>query len=241
MKLSVNLSVFLFLVHHIVFSQIQTSPQQGFFIAKNNDEISFFRLNLIPSTKEKGHIIKLQERQIFMTDDPNSQAIALLDDYHITTTGDSIIRNVGYGVCINPKTSVNPKLLRYNPGVRLVLFEPKIYENKDDWQRVKSLIKTKTNIPVRNVLNIFWRIPPTDTTNSLKLPFIIHASGLISAKKMIAELMEEFEHAKETSEIRKEISKRFGKKRAEDVYFISVYKNPKEIDKYKFLVVFRIW
>ena len=230
-------------VFKTAFSQNETVLNRGFYIAENVKAISFFNLNLLPSTTESNRIIKLQERQIFMTNDPNSQAIALLEDYFIKTTGDSIIRNFGFGVCVNPKTIVNPKLLRYNPGVRLVLFEPQKYQGIDDWDRVKKLIKGfGDNIPIKDTITLYWKIPPGDTTNSLKFPFTIRASSFrFVKKKLIPELIERFEFDKENCEIRKVIAQRFGQERAQNSYFISVYKNPIEIDKYKFLVVFRVW
>lgn len=225
------------------FSQSGNISQRSFFIAKDNNRITFFKLNLKLSRIEPGSIVKLSERQIFMPTDANSQAIALLKDIYLQTGSDSLITNIGYAVCINPETPINGHLLRLNPGVQLILFDTnRNFENRQDWARAKSVFATINPSDINNVLTIFWELPPKDSFSGLEIPYIVQASSPRIAEKLVPELISEFKHQPAGSRIRQEIKKRFGQEQAQQLYYIARYKGPIATDKkYEYIVVFRVW
>jgi hypothetical protein len=224
----------------------QVLKNDAFFIAPNDADISFFKINLKPSQPDVRTDIFLRERQVFMSPDPNSQALALLGDISIETTGDSIYRNVGTGVCINPRTPVNANLLRYNPGGTVVLLLAKNNYTDPDWERAKKFFeKNKAKLPSDKYydITIVWEIPPGDTLNSLTIPVIIQsASERIVLKTLISEEMSRFKHDPKNSLIRLEVLKRFGAERNKSLYFVQWEAGPIQSNiRYDFRVVFRVW
>lgn len=230
------------------FSQSSANPtQRGFFIARDNSRITFFKLHLKLSRIAPGSIVKLSERQIFMPADANSQAIALLHDIYLQTGHDSLMTNIGYAVCLNPETPINEHLLRLNPGVQLILFDTqRNFDNRQDWARAKSVFARLNRREIQRALTIFWDLPSDlpseDSFSGLEIPYVVEASSLRIAEKLVPELISEFKHQPETSKIRQEIKKRFGAEQAQHLYNIAPYKGPFETDiKYKYLVAFRVW
>ncbi|MDZ7341550.1 MAG: hypothetical protein ONB27_09350 [candidate division KSB1 bacterium] len=178
-----------------------------------------------------------------MPADANSQAIALLQDIYLQTGRDSMITNIGYAACLNPETPINEHLLRLNPGVQLILFDTnRNFENRQDWARAKSVFAELNPGEIRNVLTIFWELPPKDMFSGLEIPYVVQASSPRIVEKLVPELISEFKHQRETSRIRQEIKRRFGPEQAQRLYYIALFKGPYATDKkYEYIVVFRVW
>lgn len=230
------------------FSQSSGNPtQRSFFIARDNNRITFFKLHLKLSRIKPGSIVKLSERQIFMPADANSQAIALLNDIYLQTGNDSLMTNIGYAVCLNPETPINEHLLRFNPGVQLILFDTqRNFDNRQDWARAKSVFARLNCRELQNALTIFWELPSDlpskDSFSGLEIPYVVQASSPRIAEKLVPELISEFKHQPETSRIRQEIKRRFGAEQAQHLYNIARYKGPIVTDRpYEYIVVFRVW
>lgn len=223
----------------------QNLVNDAFFIAPKNENITFFRINLKPTNPEVSTTLLLRERQVFMSNDPNSQAVALLEDISFQTTSQTIYRNIGTGVCINPQTPVKDSLSRYNPGESVVLFvAPKDYNNQD-WERAKAYFrKNKEKLPKENYyeITILWEIPPSDTTNSLIIPIIVNAASKRIARILINEEMARFKHEHEKSVIRKEVIKHYGKTREKSLHDVCWIAGPTKLEaRYDYRVAFRVW
>lgn len=218
----------------------------AFFIAPQNKDIIYFKINIKPSNSDVRNFISLRERQVFMPNDPYSPALALLEDIAFETTGDSIYKSVGSGVCINPKTPVNADSPRYNPGETVVLFVASNQYANQDWERAKAYFKAnKDKLPEKNYydITIEWDIPPGDTTNSLKIPVRFNAVNTrVVEKNYIPEEMSRFKHQPEKSLIRKEVAKHYGETREKSLYFVQWEDGPFRLEqKYRYRVVFRVW
>ncbi len=238
------LAIIISLTCSTAFSQSGGNPtQRSFFIARDNNRITFFKLHLKLSRIEPGSIVKLSERQIFMPADANSQAIALLNDIYLQTGHDSLMTNIGYAVCLNSETPINEHLLRFNPGVQLILFDTqRSFDNRQDWARAKSVFARLDRREIQNTLTIFWELPPKDSFSGLEIPYVIQASSPRIAEKLVPELISEFKHQPETSRIRQEIKKRFGAEQAQKLFYIALYKGPIVTERqYEYIVVFRVW
>ena len=215
--------------------------QPAFFIRKNSEKITFFKINIKPSIIETNTIIRLYEAQIFMPDTLDCQAIALLNDTSFVTTGIDLYHSICYGVCINPNTEYRLEKLRYNPGPEVILFDifnnPK---NKNDWHRAQAAFKRKdkNSFPI---ITAYWEIPPKDTSNSLKIPLRFKVSSLEIARKLAMEELGRFKDKPDESLIRKNLNKRLGKRRTDDLYFARLEYVRSTEDHFIFIAVFRLW
>jgi len=219
-------------------SNIESQEEIGraFYIA--DDNITFFKINIVPSIIDTNTTIKLNERQILMPNELNSQGIAVLEDIQFLTDGSKIYKNVGFGVCINPKTPFQIDLPRDIPGDKIILFDTEKSElNKVDWDRVKSI--TKEHIRTINVEYEIYKKLPQD---ALIVPIKIIALDLIEAKIIANEEIERFYYAedKDKSWIKKFIKTRLGGKRVNQLSSAKLEYCKQSKVSNQFILVFKV-
>jgi hypothetical protein len=233
--------IFITLINIIIISDLICQEiGKAFYIAPENDKITFFKINITPTIIDTNTTIRLYERQILMPWNIDSQGIAVLEDINILTNGFKIYKHVGFGVCINPKTDYRVDLPRDIPGEKVILFDTdNINQNRMDWNRAKSVFERIDKENIKTV-NVNYKIFPKYPQWALIVPIKITASNLSEAAIQANEELERFYHAKDKSWIIELLKIRLGNIRTEQLSSAKLeYCKQSKINN-RFIAVFKV-